>query len=382
MLKPYFTKINLFKVALILSASALTLTKAYKSKFNSADDYKRILSQRELKKDIDLLVYTFENGYGGKDYLKTEVVEFTNTLKRVIADYPNGLELYKLQIIIDESLKKIPDGHLAVSADEPARTERSPASLDATCKTNKESHFEELNLQGKKTLVATIPSFLISDQANQKNLVDTFSEKLSKSDSLILDLRGNRGGYENIPLQLAARLWGEPYREENTIQYYPMPIKLTNYLKNKLVYTLWSNNETEFENRKIPTQEEDFLAYTQEDLNLYLDDPPHLQENGFPKPIYILVDGYCASACERMLEATEMHPNVKVIGEKTAGAVQFGGVGTLALPESHLIVSIPTGRIEYTDNRKVEKIGYTPSILVGKEEDALTKAVSLLKTNL
>jgi C-terminal processing protease CtpA/Prc len=70
------------------------------------------------------------------------------------------------------------------------------------------------------------------------------------------------------------------------------------------------------------------------------------------------------------------------VGRKTAGAVQFGSVSNLALPNSRMIIAIPTSYIVYKDRRDTERHGYSPEILVKQEEDPMNVALADLKKNI
>ena len=93
-------------------------------------------------------------------------------------------------------------------------------------------------------------------------------------------------------------------------------------------------------------------------------------------PVYVLIDRNCGSSCELTLEALEKLSYVQTIGENTTGVVQYGNVGALFLPSSHIVIRIPTQGSKYDDQRQVEKIGYTPKWKVPLGTDALEYTLS------
>jgi C-terminal processing protease CtpA/Prc len=50
---------------------------------------------------------------------------------------------------------------------------------------------------------------------------------------------------------------------------------------------------------------------------------------GYNKPIYILTDRLCTSACEFTAAAFESHPTAKRVGENTEGTFHFSNAGLL-----------------------------------------------------
>lgn len=95
----------------------------------------------------------------------------------------------------------------------------------------------------------------------------------------------------------------------------------------------------------------------------------------FKGPIRILMDAECGSSCESTVEALELHPSVKTVGENTTGYVHFGNMGRMWLRRSNVIGAIPTQRYEFLDGRFVEKVGYAPDIPVSAGMDAMEIAL-------
>jgi C-terminal processing protease CtpA/Prc len=100
--------------------------------------------------------------------------------------------------------------------------------------------------------------------------------------------------------------------------------------------------------------------------------------NAFRGPVAVLVDAGCAAACESTLQALRRYPRAKVFGERTAGYVSSGDVGSLVLPNSGVEVAIPTKYFELPDNRILDKIGLEPSDPVAAGKDAFEVAAAWL----
>jgi hypothetical protein len=96
---------------------------------------------------------------------------------------------------------------------------------------------------------------------------------------------------------------------------------------------------------------------------------------GFARPIYLLQDRSCLSACENIVQEFEAHPCAISIGENTGGMFHFGTVSPLILHHSRLTVFMPTDYWKFKDGRFLEKTGMAPKIRVDPGDDALDIAL-------
>ncbi|WP_409477809.1 S41 family peptidase [Pseudobdellovibrio sp. HCB154] len=366
-----------FLVFLLIGIGMLSVTHTYKEK---------PLPQAQISSDIDLLIHTLDEVYAGK-------VADPENFKILVDDLTQIKTLSLGQIAffqkIQEALEKFPDGHLqAVLGDVKYKVSRTMASLPEKDKPEEDTQFKEIQINNKKALVVTIPTFLVEDPINRQNIINTLTEKSKVVDSLILDLRGNSGGYRDLALQIGAVLWGEPFRDGAMMQYYHIPVVKSREWYNKPIHKLRLNlmksqhiaNEYVFRVEKyLNDPEAIFSDASFEEQNMYLEEEMQIEKNGFAKPIYVLVDEYCASSCETMLDALEMHPYATSIGTKTAGAVKYGNPVLLTLPASAIDLLISTSYIEYIDKRNTERKGYRPKVFLKDDEDVMNKVISLVK---
>ena len=63
------------------------------------------------------------------------------------------------------------------------------------------------------------------------------------------------------------------------------------------------------------------------------------------------------------------------LAEGELGAVEFGDVGRVVLPNSKVSVSVSTMSVNFRDGRRVEKSGYAPDVRVSEGGDALAAAL-------
>jgi hypothetical protein len=346
------------------------------------------ISNSQITDDINQLVTSMDHAYAGKTLLPEEYNKAVESLKQIATNHPDGIRVKDFTEEINTALKIIPDGHLTAYSAIYIPFETSSCAGDSDTK-----HIEQITHEGKKVLHLKFDTFMIDNSASVDAVISDLKELLPKSDALVVDLRKNGGGSVDVPLQIAALLWGESFREHAFIPYTPNPYKSSLILHNKVVYALQANlflnSDSSFGkmlarrgatpqnlSRAPASDETDYAASTSEDLNLYNDDEPKIEERGFARPIYVLVDKYCASACERFLEVMEYHPYVKSVGQQTAGAVQFGGIGLLTLEKSRINVTLASSYMTYLDKRQVERHGYAPMIKVEDKTDSLQIALS------
>lgn len=367
---------------------AATLSFAYKRFFHTGEQTynEKPLPEAQISSDVDLLASTLSEVYAGREADPENfkiLIDNLNQIKKVRL----GQKAFYQKI--QEALEEFPDGHLqAIQGNAKYRISRTMASLPEDDKPEEDSQFKEIVIKNKKTLVISIPTFFVEDPLNRQNIIDVLSEKSKNADSLILDLRGNSGGYRDLAFNIGAKLWGEAFKEGAMIQYYHTPIAKAREWYNKPIHKLRLNlmksqhiaDDYVFNvEKQLKNPNAIIVDASTEEQNMYLEDEMHIEKNGFAKPIYILVDGYCASSCELMLDALEMHPYVTTIGTQTAGAVKYGSPVMLSLPSTSVDVFISTSYIEYIDKRNIERKGYTPKILLTTDDDAMEKAISLIK---
>jgi hypothetical protein len=97
----------------------------------------------------------------------------------------------------------------------------------------------------------------------------------------------------------------------------------------------------------------------------------------YPSPIILLTDKHCASSCEFMLAMFNGAPNAYRVGANSLGALHFGNVGTLLLPNSKVIFYGGWRGFAW-DKEVPEGLGFTPDYYV-TDGDTLGAATALIK---
>ncbi|MBP5533950.1 MAG: hypothetical protein J6Y03_00375 [Alphaproteobacteria bacterium] len=231
-----------------------------------------------------------------------------------------------------------------------------------------------VNQNGHKVYVVGISSFAAFDENGKfkKELVDDFTnlavhlskQGFQKSDALVIDLRGNRGGWPYIGDYLARTLYG------NTVTSGGASL-MRDTLERALISAYMKKSSAE-EKQEIVNRS--FSGKTKEIKGeKWTDTYPFNPELGFNKPVFVLTDRDTGSNSEATCEKLAAHPYVRFIGENTKGCLQFGSAptGDSALPLPFWgKVSISLGAsASDTIQGRYEGIGIAPDYPV--KQDAL-----------
>lgn len=212
--------------------------------------------------------------------------------------------------------------------------------------------------------------------------LDRVKSKISTTDLVIFDVRGNSGGDESTGYMLSALFHKEdnfknlltPYAKQVTSQ---TPETLTLKMNSAKIGIRWDKEPKNYYQKWLVESEN---ALTQ----VIAGQRPEIREvhektidkswrfNGHKLPIYILMDSRCASSCESSIDAFEMNPYVKKVGTNTSGTLHFGNITSLFLKNSKLNIQIPTHANFYRDNRFIEKVDIKPDITLPVGTDAFT----------
>lgn len=228
-----------------------------------------------------------------------------------------------------------------------------------------------------KLLWVSMPSFQ-PDEPQRNSYRAIYAElqsnrqRYDNADALVIDLRKNQGGSSQWSTDFARELWGkeavDQRREIKTLNeqtWWRASKGNIAYVQNDLVS--WAKE----------TKQLEYITYFEElgknmnaallkDLKFYIennDDPKNkkqTQQNtnlaaaAFRKPVYVIVHGYCASACLDALDVFTLFDNTKIIGAPSSGDSTYmdvryqkttSGLGTVTIPNK-VYVNRPRGNGE------------------------------------
>lgn len=239
----------------------------------------------------------------------------------------------------------------------------------------------KINRQGKNIMMIGMSRFAAMDNNGKMNedlikdftaLAKEFSkQEYNNCDTLIMDLRGNGGGWPYIGDYMARTLYG------NTVSTEPQGHIKMDTLAAKLSYAYMAQDDYQKYESKIER-----LGLTHDKQNTqcnvrsesWVEEYPFNPELGFKKPILILTDQNTGSNAEVTIGRLREHPYVRTIGDHSCGVVQYHPTATpkAAIPLPYgLKIALPPEGFTGPNGERLEGIGYKPDYPVEKGKDAL-----------
>lgn len=358
--------------------------------------FPKTISPEQAAEDIDFLIYVLSNAYGGRQYVPANSFAKAITALKEIKN-PSTIAEFHNQI--DEALFLIPDNHMrAFYKGKVGRKRRdyeeetSKGHVGVKNFNNAEKIWEARTerVGKKKVLYISFVRFPSSENPVWNGFISSVSAQLKKTDSVVIDLRDTLGGDDAKGMELAEVLFGHPFQHGIKRQYrsqtpetvalltnnYTIPIINMKYGGEKIPDDLFKGRDDSKErySRALKGEIPDEFIRTDKDRGSRLD-----SITGYKKPIYILMDRVCSSACEYTIAAFQWNSYVKRVGENTNGTFHFSNAGVAVLPNSKFKIYIPTQYTEYYDQRFIERIGFAPDIKVPPGKDAYEVVKKLIK---
>lgn len=358
--------------------------------------FPKTISPGQAAEDIDFLIYILSKAYGGRGYVPVDsFVKAIAALKKI----SNPSTLLEFHNQIDEALFLIPDNHMRAVYKGRVSKKRSDYEEETSKGHVGDKNFKnsekiwEIRVEKigkKKVLYISFVRFPSTENSIWNGFISSVTAQLKHADSVVMDLRGSLGGDDAKGMELAELFFGHPFEHGIKRQYrsqtpetvalltnnYIIPMINMKYLGEKNSDDLLKGRDESKERYiraikgEIPTE----FIRTDKDRGSRSD-----PVTGYKKPIYILMDRVCSSACEYTIAAFQWNNYVKRVGENTNGTFHFSNAGVAVLPNSKFKIYIPTQYTEYYDHRFIERIGLTPDIKVPAGGDAYEVVKKLIR---
>ncbi|MEJ1237440.1 S41 family peptidase [Chryseolinea sp. T2] len=225
-------------------------------------------------------------------------------------------------------------------------------------------HFEKLS---SKTALLRIPTFGNNDEKISQ-LIQKNDSVIRSTPNLIIDLTGNGGGSTGW-VSFLSYLMTKPIVQENgyvrvskenvqlklkDIEPYvvnPIPAGYEKYFPSSVL------NQYKTAYKELPITKEEF--YPVPGVVFPLDS---ITSN--PKKIALVVDNLCGSSTEYFFYVSKSSGKTTTYGLNTFGMMDYEGASSTLLPCSHFRVSIPIVKSSWTDRHPIDKVGFTPDVLL------------------
>ena len=206
-----------------------------------------------------------------------------------------------------------------------------------------------------------ISSFAYENIAPFKELIEKNSEKIENSKALIIDVRNNGGGTDDVYQPLL------PYILTNPIRIMSVEFFATHTLVNGLRDYAIKNIKQDSIN-EVKRIDEDLREYRENigKFVLYGDkkvmiDSIALNPKG-PKQVIILANRNVASSAENFLFSSRQSKKVKIMGTPSMGALDYGSIREFKFGCDNYQLLLPTYRSARLPQYPIDNIGIQPDI--------------------
>jgi hypothetical protein len=228
----------------------------------------------------------------------------------------------------------------------------------------KETFFEELS---SKTNYLRVHSFLYENKKNIDSVINVSHDKLLEKDNLIIDIRDNGGGNDLSYFPLLS------YILEN--KKYKHPFEVNTFIsKDNFAYFESIKYKYGVETKQDSLDADNEIAELKKHLGKFTPNRSHTNVidtvySGKIRNVYIITDREVASSAESFIKTAQLSSkNVKIIGENTAGVLQYGEWRRVDIPNFPAWISITEKKWEYSGGVDLEMIGIQPDIFISENE--------------
>ena len=214
------------------------------------------------------------------------------------------------------------------------------------------------------TLLLTVPTMNETVRQELDSLVKTNAALLERTPNLIIDCRDNGGGSDITfnPMQ--------PYVFSGAVKGYRAQIYATDDNMDKYEklrrskdfpkkYRLYFGHMA----RKMRRHKGEFVGKCGE-ATLKVKKIKH-----YPQQVAILINGNCASSCEQFVYYASQSTRVTLIGQNTAGIMDYGNLHTLDFPCGRFRLAYPTSRsCRVAAGKGIDGTGIPPDVRIDAEE--------------
>jgi len=230
-------------------------------------------------------------------------------------------------------------------------------------------------LLSEKTLYLKIRSFDQSNAANIDSLFKTYKAVLDKTPNLIIDVRDNGGGSDFAYAPIT------PYLYTDTIHKIGVDVLATEQNIEGWKPLLKMEDIPAEQKKEIAGMIEAMEQHKGGFVNVVNDEEETLETIlPYPRKVAILVNKGCGSTTEEFLLEAMQSKKVIVMGESTAGVLDYANMRQAALPCLPYTLYYATTRSRRIDMGKgIDNVGLQPAIKLKSSQNWITAAQQYLE---
>ena len=243
---------------------------------------------------------------------------------------------------------------------------------------NKTNYNFEAKPLNESTIYFNIPSFSWESKPTIDSLFASNKFNLSKSSNLILDLRNNGGGSDDVYSIISPYLYTQPIKG----------IGVDMYASNDNIKG-W---ELILQDPNMPVESKPEIQKMIDKMKLQVNQNVNIVEDGidssytpllFPKNVVILINEGCASSTEQFLLEAIQSKKVTLLGQNTSGTLDYSNVRESDFCDMPYRLWSPTTRSRRIDiGAGIDGIGIKPNIYLTENQDWIEGALNFLNAKL
>lgn len=217
-----------------------------------------------------------------------------------------------------------------------------------------------------KTVLLTFRTFAPSAQAPIRDLFKIHQKRLSQTPNWIIDVRQNDGGSDSIYNPIVQATIGHPVFSAGA-EFLVTPANIEGHLR---ICELYAPADTSCPRAIRPLVETMRAApsgtYVRPPgssstfTRIVPDQPKRLR----PQRVVVLTDIDCVSSCEQFLLHMRQGWNVKLVGRRTYGALDYSNLRPYSLPSGERVLWYATSRSARLPYLPVDGTGVLPDVLL------------------
>jgi hypothetical protein len=311
------------------------------------------LTTQQIQDDLKCLEILLQNRYVAQDDHKE--IDLIGRLRNLSSKVTDMDSVHLLDLIFNLH-QGLPDVHLSYQVNNIVRQYNGPSGEQVELSEQLES--EKVYDRGDYVYFRPAQILMPDLSQPQKDLIEIIK---NNDRNLVIDLRETRGGGGPLPQELATNIYtaAQHIPSDTTFQVRSYLAYVGLAITSKVVFGDQGKEfYEEMKTRVTNTSFTDMIHFVIEEKR---NDYPGVRLTEYKSKIFLLIDQDCGSNCEVIVEKLSAHPNVTTIGANTIGALHYGNPISYVLPNSGILVYMPTRR-EVLENDAVEGIGYIPNI--------------------
>jgi len=265
--------------------------------------------------------------------------------------------------VLDHYLRAWRKGHLEVSPFPLPQAEPATGSQPTKAASTPREDDPKLQILSSKTILLTLKSFWGSHRASLITLLQQNHSALASHPNWIIDVRGNGGGSDSTYETILAWLMPDERVSVSGV-WLATPANLEGHKKVCAIISPVDAECEKFQNDAIARIRNAPMGtlVPQDDGGGISFDRQKPLEPQRPSRVAILIDGDCGSACESFLLDARQSFNVKLIGRRTFGELDYSNLRPFALPSGQRLLWYATSRSLRIPADPVDLAGIPPDI--------------------